>query len=102
MDHLEPDLRKVNMKAFAKRAGLINRLVLQTRHRPTGCPAKCPVGRRTTPESSGFTCFSEAVRTFTGITVGSLVFDFSLPGSRCVWERRSTAFHTLFFQVALV
>jgi len=30
------------------------------------------------------------------ITVGSLVFDFSLLDSRCVWVTWSTAFHTLF------
>src|SRR5258707_761987 len=32
-------------------------LLCLKRYRPTGCPASCPVGRQTSPESSGFTCF---------------------------------------------
>jgi len=37
------------------------------RFRPTGCPANCPVGRRTIVGKLRLYLFSEAVRTFTGV-----------------------------------
>ena len=37
------------------------------RFRPTGCPASCPVGRRTLAGKLQLYLSSEAVRTFTGV-----------------------------------
>ena len=50
--------------------------------------------------------FLEAVRTFTELTVGSLVFDSSLSTARCVWEWHEYSLpHTVFssaFSLAMV
>ncbi len=100
MDHFEPYLRKVVVEAMDQRRclggsdskyGIAPRAALLT---ALWGDERC----RKAPALLVFGSGAYVHR----ITVGSLVFDFSLLRFPRIWETRSTAFHTLFFQVRSV